>query len=69
MIGEIDLRVARLRIVELTLMYRRLLHFMEPDGSWDWLILSEIEELEQLLAQRFVYKTEKHQPGRVDVVA
>ena len=43
---EFDFKAARQRIEELKLMYRRLSHTQDKDGTWDWLIMAQIEELE-----------------------
>lgn len=44
-----DQKAARERIEELKLMYRRLRHVMEPNGTWDWFLIREINELELAL--------------------
>lgn len=40
-------REARTRVEELKLMYRRLAHIQEKDGTWDWLLRYQIGELEK----------------------
>ncbi|WP_144940171.1 hypothetical protein [Paenibacillus sp. 32O-W] len=43
---QYNFKEVRERIEELKLLYRRLLHCQEPDGSWDWWIRNEILLLE-----------------------
>ncbi|QKS43385.1 hypothetical protein HUB94_02365 (plasmid) [Paenibacillus cellulosilyticus] len=39
----------RERVISLTAMYRALKHVQQPDGTWDWFLLNEIEECEVAL--------------------
>lgn len=44
---KFDFKAARQRIEELKLIYRQLKHTQEQDGTWDWWIMAEIDELER----------------------
>jgi len=56
------MREARDRIEALRMMYRRMLHTRTPDGTWDWFIRNEIEEIEAELAE-----IKKHPHWHADV--
>ncbi|MNG23399.1 hypothetical protein D3C84_1079980 [compost metagenome] len=43
------LKQLRERIMSLTAMYRALCHTQQPDGTWDWFLLNEIQECEGAL--------------------
>ncbi|MCY9593755.1 hypothetical protein PC41400_21740 [Paenibacillus chitinolyticus] len=45
--SNVNLKLARKRVGELTLLYRKILWIREPDGIWDWFLKREIEELEK----------------------
>lgn len=42
-----NFREARNRVEELKRMYRRLAHVQVKDGTWDWFLRREIEDLER----------------------
>ncbi|QHZ52190.1 hypothetical protein [Paenibacillus larvae] len=46
-----DFKSARQHIEELKFMYRRNKKHHEKDGTWDWIIVGEIEELEKELEE------------------
>lgn len=46
-----DFKAARQRVEELKLIYRQNKHLHEEDGSWDWWIMAQIEELEKEIAE------------------
>lgn len=45
-----DFKAARARIEQLRHLYRRMLHIQEQDGTWDWWIRKEIQQLESEIA-------------------
>lgn len=46
-----DFEAARKRIEELKLIYRQNKHLHQEDGSWDWWIVAQIEEIEREIAE------------------
>ena len=46
-----DFQAARQRVMELTSFYRRMMHIADPNGTWDWWLRKEIEELEAEIAE------------------
>lgn len=42
-----DFQASRHRIEELKMMYRKMKHSNQCNGSWDWWIKKQIKELEQ----------------------
>jgi hypothetical protein len=51
-----DFKAARQRIEELKLIYRQNKHLHEEDGSWDWWIVAQIEEIEREIAEAHQYE-------------
>jgi DNA polymerase III gamma/tau subunit len=45
--SKYDIRAAKRRIAELEMMYCRLKQKQPEDGTWDWWIMAQIDELER----------------------
>ena len=49
---QYNFRAARQRIYQLKNYYRRLAKTQPKDGTWDWWIMAEIDELEREIAEK-----------------
>jgi hypothetical protein len=58
-----DFKSARQRIEELKLIYRQNKHHHAEDGTWDWWIMAQIEEIEREIAEALKEKTATNDSG------
>ncbi|AQZ46066.1 hypothetical protein [Paenibacillus larvae] len=62
-----NFKAARQHIEELKFMYRRNKKHHEKDGTWDWIIVGEIEELEKELEEAHKSRTAVLHDNRSDL--
>jgi len=63
-----DFKSVRKRIAELKLMYRRLKHTQEDDGTWSWWIMAAIDELERFLHEEKKKMIARHGDQKESVI-